>query len=122
MNAHAFKTVSAAEAARNFAEFNDAALREPVVVTRNGKARTVLVSVETFERYLANERGVMLAKDTPEMFLEQIEAFAAGPIDRAGIGQNGDSRAEWHHRSSRCRLPSGQMRSSTSLISGTVSS
>ena len=87
-----FKQVTAAEAARRFSEVNDAALREPVVLTRNGRARTVLLSVETFERYLANERNVVLAKDTPPVFLDQIEALAKGDFDRAGVPDAADQR------------------------------
>lgn len=56
MNTAQFKQITAGEAARRFSEVNDTALRDPVIVTRNGRARTVLLSIETFERYLANER------------------------------------------------------------------
>ncbi len=89
-----FKQVTAVEAARRFSEVNDAALREPVVLTRNGRARTVLLSVETFKRFLANERSVLLAKDTPVEFLDQIEALAAGEFDRAGVRNILDECAE----------------------------
>ena len=91
---HNFKQVTAVEAARRFSEVNDTALREPVVLTRNGRARTVLLSVETFERFLANERSVFLAKDTPVEFLDQIEALAAGEFDRAGVPNTPDQRVE----------------------------
>ncbi len=64
MSVTQFKQIPAAEALRRFSEINDAALKEPVVLTRNGRARTVLLSVEAFERFLANERSVFLAKDT----------------------------------------------------------
>jgi PHD/YefM family antitoxin component YafN of YafNO toxin-antitoxin module len=89
-----FKQVPAAEALRRFSEINDAALKEPVVLTRNGRARTVLLSVETFERFLANERSVFLAKDTPEEFLPTLEAIAAGAFDKAGIADELDRRVD----------------------------
>ncbi|MGL4635792.1 MAG: type II toxin-antitoxin system Phd/YefM family antitoxin [Beijerinckiaceae bacterium] len=89
-----FKQVTAGDAARRFSEVNDTALKEPVVLTRNGRARTVLLSVETFERFLANERTVFLAKDTPPEFLDQLQALADGDFKRAGVPETGDQRAE----------------------------
>jgi hypothetical protein len=94
MSVRQFKQVPAAEALRRFAEINDTALKEPVVLTRNGRARTVLLSVEAFERFLANERSVFLAKDTPDEFLPALEAIAAGDFDKAGIGDEPDHRVE----------------------------
>ena len=85
MSVTQFKQMPAAEAIRRFSEVNDTALKEPVVLTRNGRARTVLLSVETFERFLANERRVFLAKDTPEEFIDRIEAIAEGNFKKAGI-------------------------------------
>jgi PHD/YefM family antitoxin component YafN of YafNO toxin-antitoxin module len=94
MTVNQFKQVTAVDAARRFSEVNDTALKEPVVLTRNGRARTVLLSVETFERFLANERTVFLAKDTPPEFLDQLQALADGDFERAGIPNTGDQRAE----------------------------
>ena len=88
-----FKRVAASDAARRFSEVNDAALKAPVVLTRNGRARTVLLSVETFERYLASERAVFLAKDTPVEFLGQIEALAHGDFKRTGVAPKHGKRA-----------------------------
>jgi prevent-host-death family protein len=89
-----FKQVPAADAARCFSEMNDQALKEPVVLTRNGRPRTVLVSVEAFERFLANERTVFLAKDTPDEFLGQVEAIATGAFAQAGVEDAPDCRAD----------------------------
>ena len=89
-----FKQVTAVDAARRFSQVNDAATIEPVVLTENGVPRTVLLSVETFERFLANERSVFLAKDTPEEFLTQLYAIAEGDFARAGIPVGPDQRAE----------------------------
>lgn len=72
------KRVTAADASRNFAEFNERALKEPVIVTRNGKASTVLMSVEAFERLLANDRAVFLAKHPPRSFDAKLDAIARG--------------------------------------------
>lgn len=89
-----FKQVPAADAARRFSEINDQALKEPVVLTRNGRPRTVLVSVEAFERFLANERAVFLAKDTPDAFLGQVEAIARGAFAQADVEDAPDCRAD----------------------------
>lgn len=94
MSVTQFKQIPAAEALRRFSEINDTALKEPVVLTRNGRARTVLLSVEAFERFLANERSVFLAKDTPEEFLGQLEAIAKGDFAAAGVTEGDDRRID----------------------------
>lgn len=42
--------VSSAEFLKRYGMLTDAALNEPVTITRNGRDRLVLMSVETFER------------------------------------------------------------------------
>ena len=42
------RRVSSADLIRNFSRYSDLALREPVIVTKNGRERLVLVSVEEF--------------------------------------------------------------------------
>lgn len=42
------KRVTSAEAARNFSTLSDAALSEPVVVTKNGRDRLVLLGIEEY--------------------------------------------------------------------------
>ncbi len=44
--------VPAAEFQRNIGRYQDAALTEPVAVTRNGRARTVLISMEEYRRLI----------------------------------------------------------------------
>ena len=41
--------ISSKELIRNFGALSDLALREPVVITKNGRDRLVLLSLETFE-------------------------------------------------------------------------
>jgi PHD/YefM family antitoxin component YafN of YafNO toxin-antitoxin module len=41
--------VSAAEFQRNIGKYQDAALTQPVVVARNGRDRTVMISVEEYQ-------------------------------------------------------------------------
>ena len=47
------KRVSAAEYVRNFSALADAALMEPFVVTRNGRDRLVVASVEQYKHILS---------------------------------------------------------------------
>lgn len=47
------RRVSSAEFVRSFSAISDAALNEPVILTRNGRDRLVLLGVETYQRLLA---------------------------------------------------------------------
>jgi PHD/YefM family antitoxin component YafN of YafNO toxin-antitoxin module len=47
------RRVSSAELVRNFSVHTDAALAEPVVITRNGRDRLVLLNVELYRDILA---------------------------------------------------------------------
>lgn len=70
---------TAGELAKQFSHFSDVALVQPVVVTKNGRARNVLLSIEEYERLKARDQQSFLAEDTPDKFLADIEATAAGP-------------------------------------------
>lgn len=41
--------ISSAELVRNFGKYSDHALNEPVVITKNGRDRLVLLSVEEYD-------------------------------------------------------------------------
>jgi prevent-host-death family protein len=71
-------TTSAAELVRRFAHFSDVALTRPVIVTRNGRPRNVLLSVAEYERLRQRDQQAFLAADTPDEFIPAIEALAAG--------------------------------------------
>src|SRR5690554_669344 len=43
-------TVTAAEVSKNFGAYQDAAVRDPVIITKNGRPRTVLMAYEDFVR------------------------------------------------------------------------
>jgi len=72
-------TTTAGELVRQFARYSDLALTQPVIVTRNGRPRNVLLSVEEYERLKQRDQLAFLAADTPEQFLTEIEALATGP-------------------------------------------
>ena len=71
-------TTTAGELVRQFAYFSDVALTCPVIVTRNGRPRNVLLSVAEYERLKQRDQQAFLAADTPEEFLPAIEKLAAG--------------------------------------------
>ena len=55
--------VSSAEFQKNFGRYQDIALTEPVSVTRNGRDRTVLLSVQEYNRLKRRDRRVMTLDD-----------------------------------------------------------
>lgn len=69
---------SAGELVREFSHFSDVALGKPVVVTKNGRPRNVLISVEEYERLKLRDQLAFRAAETPERFLAQIEELAGG--------------------------------------------
>jgi len=72
-------TTTAGELVRHFAHYSDVALSHPVVVTRNGRPRSVLLSFEEYERLRRRDQQAFLAADTPERFLSSIEELANRP-------------------------------------------
>lgn len=69
---------SAAEVVRQFSHYSDIALAEPVVVTKNGRPRNVLISVEEYDRLRKRDRRAFRAADTPEYFVADLEELARG--------------------------------------------
>ena len=69
---------SAGDVVRQFSHYSDLALAKPVVVTRNGRPRNVLLSVEEYERLKSRDQQAFLAANTPERFLADIRATAKG--------------------------------------------
>ncbi len=70
---------SAGDIARQFSHFSDVSLTRPVVVTKNGRPRNVILSVEEYNRLKARDQQSFKAEDTPEPFLAAIERIAAQP-------------------------------------------
>lgn len=69
--------VSAAEFQRNFGRYSDLALREPVAVTRNGRERTVTMSIEEYHKMRQGYRRVMRLEDFTEEDIKAIEESRA---------------------------------------------
>jgi prevent-host-death family protein len=51
-------TVTAAQVSKNFGAYQDAAVREPVIITKNGRPRTVLMAYEDYVRLSKRDRCV----------------------------------------------------------------
>lgn len=67
--------VSSLEFQKNFGKYQDAALVEPVTVTRNGRDRIVLLSVDEYQRLKRRDREVMSAADLPQADIDAVRAL-----------------------------------------------
>ncbi|CAN7648815.1 type II toxin-antitoxin system Phd/YefM family antitoxin [Rhizobium sp. LjRoot254] len=65
--------VPAAAISKNFGAYQDDALREPVIITKNGRPRTVLMAYDDFMRLSKLERRVELTTDLQAEELAAIE-------------------------------------------------
>ncbi|HEX4301188.1 MAG TPA: type II toxin-antitoxin system Phd/YefM family antitoxin [Rhizomicrobium sp.] len=71
-------TATAGELVRQFSHYSDLALAEPVIVTKNGRPRNVLISVEEYERLKLRDRRVYRAEDSPPELIEDLRAYLRG--------------------------------------------
>ena len=69
---------TAGDLARKFSHYSDVALARPVIVTKNGRPRNVLISVAEYERLRKGGGDAFLARDTPKEFLPQLRKIARG--------------------------------------------
>jgi prevent-host-death family protein len=65
--------ISSAEFQKNFGRYQDVALKEPVTVTRNGRDRVVMLSVDEYQRLKRRDRRVMTASDFTQDDIAAIE-------------------------------------------------
>lgn len=66
--------ISSVEFQKNFGRYQDAALTEPVTVTRNGRDRVVVLSVEEYQRLKRRDRQVMSLTDFTDADIVAIKA------------------------------------------------
>ena len=66
--------VTAAEVGKNFGQFADKALVEPVTITKYGREHLVLLSAEEYARLKHRDRQVYRAAEVPDDILAAIEA------------------------------------------------
>jgi PHD/YefM family antitoxin component YafN of YafNO toxin-antitoxin module len=71
--------VSSAEVQKNFGRYQDLALTEPVVVTRNGRERTVILSSQEYYRLKRRDREVLGIADFTAEDIAAIERAVAAP-------------------------------------------
>jgi prevent-host-death family protein len=77
------KTVSTAEFIRHFGRYHDEAQREPIALTKHGRASIVVLSAEKYERLVsgADPRRVYGPGETPpelaEMLLAELDRQSA---------------------------------------------
>jgi prevent-host-death family protein len=64
--------VTSAEFQRNLGRYQDKALAEPVIITKNGRERLVLVSVEEYHRLKRRDRRALAVED---LSAEQLTAL-----------------------------------------------
>lgn len=76
--------VSAGDFQRKIGHYQDRALVEPVMVTRNGRERLVLLSAEEFKRLKRRDREVLCLEDFTEADLEAIRK-AEPPAEAAAF-------------------------------------
>ena len=57
---------------RNFGRFQDEALRAPLSITRNGRERLVLLSVEEYARLKRRDREALFVEELSETEIEAI--------------------------------------------------
>jgi hypothetical protein len=71
--------VSSTEFGKEVGRYQDLALREPVVVTRNGRDRTVVVSSDEYQRLKRRDRQVFAAGDLPEEIVDAVSLTEMDP-------------------------------------------
>ena len=64
--------VTSREFQRNFGRFQDEALRAPLSITRNGRERLVLLSVEEYARLKRRDREALFVEELSEAEIEAI--------------------------------------------------
>ena len=72
------RRVSSADLVRNFSEHSDSVLTEPIVITRNGRDRLVIMDVERYREIAA---AVMRAAPEPEQSAD-LNALSARQCGR----------------------------------------
>ena len=71
-------SVSAADFQRNFGQYQDEALKQPLSITRNGRERLVVMGVEEYKRLKQLDRVV---RKTEELSAAELEAIANTEMD-----------------------------------------
>jgi len=71
--------VSSTEFGKEVGRYQDAALSQPVIVTRNGRDRTVMISADEYARLKRRDRQVFSTADMPEDIVEAVRKSKMDP-------------------------------------------
>ena len=71
--------VSSTEFGKEVGRYQDAALTQPVVVTRNGRDRTVMISAEEYLRLKRRDRQAIAAGELPDDLFEAVRHSEMDP-------------------------------------------
>jgi prevent-host-death family protein len=75
--------VSSTEFGKEVGRYQDAALSQPVVVTRNGRDRTVMISADEYRRLKKRDREVLGIEDFAEVDIEAVRRAEPSPAAEA---------------------------------------
>lgn len=71
--------VSVSEFGRDVGRYQDLALHEPVVVTRDGRDRTVMISAEEYQRLTGGDRQAFAAGELPDVLVQAVASAEMDP-------------------------------------------
>jgi PHD/YefM family antitoxin component YafN of YafNO toxin-antitoxin module len=83
--------VTTGEFIKNYGTLADKALSEPVIITKNGRDRLVVVSVDEYERLKRRDRQAIAAAELTEAELAALE-LAEVPAEYAHLDHELESR------------------------------
>lgn len=72
-------TVTAAAVSKNFGAYQDAAVREPVIITKNGRPRTVLIAYDDYVRLARRDRRVEVTTALSDADIGSVERSEMEP-------------------------------------------
>jgi prevent-host-death family protein len=84
--------VTAAEVGKNFGQFADKALVEPVTITKYGREHLVLLSADEYARLKRRDRQVYRTGEIPTDWLAAIEA-AEPPAEATAFDHEYDPKS-----------------------------
>ena len=73
------RSVTAFEFQRNIAQVQDLALKEPVSITHHGRPRTVLMSIDEYNRLKSRDKQSSPIEELPEDLVSQIAGSEMDP-------------------------------------------
>jgi prevent-host-death family protein len=75
--------VTSVEFQKNFGRYQDAAMTGPVTVTRNGRERVVMISVEEYRRLKRRDRQVLGIEEFTDADIAAIRAQHRAAVEAA---------------------------------------